>query len=46
MDAGQENWLGTLSNLDLYGVGNPRDFVSGRLSKLLKFQPLKSKEFC
>lgn len=46
MDAGLENWLGTLSNLELYGVGNPRDCVSGRISKLLKFQALKSKEFC
>lgn len=35
---------GTLAIIAAHGVGNPRDCVSGRFSKLLKFQPLKLKE--
>lgn len=38
--------LGTLRVSHEHGVGNPQDCVSGRISKLLKFQALKSKEFC
>lgn len=34
---------GTLGVFVGYGVGNPRDFVSGRAASLLKFNPLKLK---
>jgi hypothetical protein len=46
MDSVPEKSPGTLEGFATHGVGNPQDFVSGRFSKLLKFQSLKSKEFC
>ncbi|MGY3171615.1 hypothetical protein ACVWYU_000989 [Pseudomonas sp. TE12234] len=34
---------GTLGLFGGYGVGNPRESVSGRVASLLKFNPLKLK---
>lgn len=42
-DLGREKTPGTLGASRGHGVGNPRDFVSGRVASLLKFNPLKLK---
>jgi len=43
MHPGHRKSPGTLGRSRGHGVGNPRDFVSGRAASLLKFNPLKLK---
>ncbi|MBK5299745.1 MULTISPECIES: hypothetical protein [Gammaproteobacteria] len=42
-DFGDRKVGGTLGDVEGYGVGNPRESVSGRVASLLKFNPLKLK---